>query len=235
MNGVLKKMTIEQKKKMPPGVTGMTMSRLTVYTNWKFDQSVPQDAFVFHPPDDAQLVADFAPPQPPSPLLGKPAPDFTLSNLDGKSVPLSSLRGHIVVLDFWATWCGPCVATLPTVIKVTSSLQDKGVVFYGINLKENADAIRKFQAGKSLAFPVLLDSDGKIADLYKAKAIPQSVLIDKDGKIQAVHVGYSPTLKGILTQQLTDMLAGKNLVSAPAAASAPAPASPTASMPSSPR
>lgn len=215
LSASLKAMTAEQKKKLPPGFSSMTMNRTTTYANWKFDQPVAAETFQFHPPADAVLVTEFVT-QPPHPLVRKPAPDFTLNDLAGKPVQLSSLHGKIVVLDFWATWCGPCVATLPVVTKVASSFADKGVVFYAVNLKENADTIRKFQTEKSLTFPTLLDSDGKVANLYMAKSIPQTVVIDKDGKIQAVHVGYSPSAKQTLTRQLTDLIAGRQLTAPPA-------------------
>jgi peroxiredoxin len=146
-------------------------------------------------------------------------------------VPLKSLRGKIVVLDFWATWCGPCGMSLPLVTDATSAFKDKGVVFYAVNEKEDAAAIRKFQADKNLTFPVLLDSDGTAGGLYKANAIPETVLIDKNGKIAAVHVGYDPNVKEKLTSQLTDLLAGKAISATPANPSAPPPATPAPSTP----
>jgi thiol-disulfide isomerase/thioredoxin len=218
MSAALKGLSAEQKKKMPPGMDQMKMVRTTVYTHWQIDQPVAAATFQFQPPPGAQLVDEFFTP-PPHPLVGKMAPDFQLNDLDGHPVSLASLRGKIVVLDFWATWCGPCVASLPLVSSVAESLKDKGVVFYAANLKETADKVRQFQTEKTLVFPVLLDADGKVSDLYQAKAIPETVLIDKTGKIQAVHVGYDAGIRKKLTAQLNDMLAGKDL-----AASAPAPA-----------
>jgi thiol-disulfide isomerase/thioredoxin len=210
---------------MPPGIDSMTMSRVNVYSAWQIDQPIAATAFQFQPPMGAQLVDAFFTP-PPHPLVGKMAPAFQLNDLEGHPVSLASLRGKIVVLDFWATWCGPCVASLPLVSSVADSFKDKGVVFYAANLKETAGQVRQFQTEKTLIFPVLLDADGKVADLYQAKAIPETVLIDQTGKIQAVHVGYDPGIRKKLTGQLNDMLAGKNLASTAAAPAVAAPAGP---------
>ncbi len=215
MSATLRRLTPEQKKSLPANanVNSMTMNRLTTFSNWKFDQPLAPDTFIFHAPPDAQLTTEFFP-RPTHALVGKPAPAFTATTLDGKDVSLASLRGKVVVLDFWATWCGPCVASLPNVTQVTASLRDRGVVFYAVNDKENAADITAFQKGKGLAFPVLLDPDGKVNKSYLANSIPQTVLIDKHGRIQAVHVGYDPNMKQVLSQQLTDLLAGKDLAAA---------------------
>jgi peroxiredoxin len=210
MKESLRQLTAEQRKKLPPGTADMSMVRTTVFNNWKVNPSIEASAFQFQPPPDAQLVPEFVTP-PPHPLTGKSAPDFELNDLDGKPVKLSALRGKIVVLDFWATWCGPCVASLPMELPIAASFKDKGVLFYGVNMMEKADTIRQFQQAKSLPFPVLLDTKGDVAHLYAATSIPQLVLIDKDGKIQAVHVGYQANIKKVLTRQLNDMLAGKDL------------------------
>jgi thiol-disulfide isomerase/thioredoxin len=225
MGAALKNLSAAQKSKMPPGIDSMTMSRVNVYSAWQIDQPIAATAFQFQPPMGAQLVDAFFTP-PPHPLVGKMAPAFQLNDLEGHPVSLASLRGKIVVLDFWATWCGPCVASLPLVSSVADSFKDKGVVFYAANLKETAGQVRQFQTEKTLIFPVLLDADGKVADLYQAKAIPETVLIDQTGKIQAVHVGYDPGIRKKLTGQLNDMLAGKNLASTAAAPAVAAPAGP---------
>lgn len=220
MKNTFKVISEEQKKKMPAGFDTMSMSRTNTFSNWKINQSIAADEFQFKPPLGAQLVDDLFPhkAEPPHPLIGKPAPDFELAGLDGKTVKLSSLKGKIVVLDFWATWCGPCVAALPIVSEVTSSFKDRGVVFYAVNLGQKAEDIAAFQKEKDIVFPVLLDAKEDIAKLYLAKAIPQTVLIDKSGKIQAVHIGFQANLKKELTQQLGDMVAGKDISVSPAPA-----------------
>jgi thiol-disulfide isomerase/thioredoxin len=104
----------------------------------------------------------------------------------------------VVVVDFWATWCEPCVASLPMVTAATDARKAQGVVFLGINDKETTDVIRAFQKEKALDFTVLRDTDGQV---------------------EAVHVGYDPNMKSKLGRQLDDILAGKSLLDATAAAS----------------
>lgn len=216
MANVMKAISPEQKKKMPPGMESMTMTRTSTYAKWQVNPTLATSAFQFQPPPEAQRVDEFFT-RPPHPLVGKMAPDFHLNDLAGKTVTLSSLRGKVVVLDFWATWCPPCVASLPVVTAVTGDRQAQGVVFFAINQKESADQARNFQKEKNLDFPVLLDSDGKVGELYQAHAIPESVVIDQEGKIEAVHVGYDANLKGKLGRQLDDLIAGKSLLKPDAA------------------
>jgi len=129
-------------------------------------------------------------PKPPAADKGNPAPDFTLTTLDESTFTLSSLKGKVVVLDFWATWCGPCVRALPTVTSVTADYADKGVVFAAVNLREKPERVRKFMADKEWSFNVPMDTDGSIAQAYGVTGIPHSVIIDKQGIIRHIHVGF---------------------------------------------
>jgi peroxiredoxin len=148
------------------------------------------------------------------PLVGKIAAEFQLSDLEGKVVKLSDLHGKVVVLDFWRTQCPPCIAGLPVVTKVTAARKSQGVVFYAINLNEAADAVRAFQKRRDLAFPVLLDSDRKVADLYQVDGVPVSFLIDPSGRIEAVDFGYKPDREVKLSREIDTLLAGKSLLTA---------------------
>jgi len=143
--------------------------------------------------------------EPEHPTLGMAAPDFSLKTLrTDKTVTLESLRGKVVVLDFWATWCGPCVAGLPTMQKVTDAFKDRGVVFYGIDLLEPAARVQSFVDKKKWTFSVLLDEKGEVAKQYKVNGIPHSIVIGKDGKILNVHVGFGGA--EVLEKQLTEEL-----------------------------
>lgn len=128
---------------------------------------------------------------PAHPTADMPAPDFTLTTLDGsEEISLSSLKGKVVVLDFWATWCAPCVAGLPTVDEVTKRYADKGVVFYAVDVREKPERVSKFMKKKGWDFPVLLDSEGTAGKAFDVGGIPHSVVIDRDGIIRHVHIGF---------------------------------------------
>jgi peroxiredoxin len=155
------------------------------------------------------------------PLLGKEAPAAKLPLLDGGQFDLASQKGrHVVVLDFWATWCVPCVEALPVLVKVTNQYADKGVKLYAVNQQETENTIRAFLKKHKLAVSVVLDPDSKFSDAYGVDIIPQTVIIDKKGVVQAVHIGYEPGVGKQLSEQLDAVLAGKQL--APPAKNTPA-------------
>jgi thiol-disulfide isomerase/thioredoxin len=147
-----------------------------------------------------------------SPLVGKPAPDINLPLAEKGKFQLKDHRDKdVVMIDFWATWCGPCVRELPVLTEVADKYKDKGVVFYAVNLRETPDEIKKFQEKKKLKFTAALDSEGTIGDAYKVEGIPMLVLVDKKGIVQSVHLGYNPSIKATLTKEIDALLAGKDL------------------------
>lgn len=125
-------------------------------------------------------------------LVAQPAPDFTLPDLAGNSVTLSKLNGSVVVLDFWASWCGPCVVSLPRLDKIHQDYAKKGLKICAINLRESKKEAADFVAANNLTLPVLLDADGSVAKLYRVEGIPQTVIIGKDGLVKKVIVGFDP-------------------------------------------
>ncbi len=143
---------------------------------------------------------------------GAPAPDFTLPLLgDGRSFSLASQRGKVVVLDFWATWCPPCVKGLPTMSKVTGEYADRGVVFVAVDLQEDADHVAEFMKSKGWSFTVALDGDGEVSDLFGVSGIPHSVIIDKKGVVRHVHVGFGDAAEAEarLRKELDGLIAEK--------------------------
>ena len=142
----------------------------------------------------------------------KPAFDFTLSTLKGDSVQLSKLRGKVVMLDFWATWCGPCVSKLPNLAKLYKKYENNpGVVFFGIDTNEPASTIKPFMEKNNYSFNVLLGNLTSISKIYGVDAIPVKFLIDRNGKIQFKHIGGGPDPKVIddLSREIDELLALK--------------------------
>jgi len=187
---------------------------------WRLDSELEPAMFTFKPPADAKqyeslqaYAQSLAEEITGHPLVGKPAPDFTAELLDGTPWKLSQQQGKVVVLDFWATWCGPCIEAMPVIAEVTESFAEQDVVLYTINIGESAEEIQAFLQRLEIEVPVLLDPEAKLADTYAAEAIPQTVLIGKDGRIEAVHVGYSglDALKQELTGQLKTLADGGHL------------------------
>jgi len=203
-----------------PGLKGLKGRMTFSFTDWSVDEPLAESRFQFTPPEGAiklDLPQLSARGRKAHPLLGKPAPDFKLPLLEGGHAELAPHRGKdIVILDFWASWCGPCKVALPILVEVSKEYSDKGVVFYAVNLREEPKTVYRFLKEQELQCPVALDKDGKVGRLYNVTGIPQSVIIDKDGTVQVVHAGFSREFKQRLTAELDALLAGKNLAPATA-------------------
>jgi len=124
-----------------------------------------------------------------NPWIGKPAPDFQLSTLNGQPVSLSDLRGKPVLVNFWATWCLPCRGEMPYIQQIYDEWQAKGLVLLAINIGESPSQVAKFMQSQGLSLPVLLDGKGNIAVMYNVRAIPTTFFIDRDGIIKDMKVG----------------------------------------------
>ena len=131
----------------------------------------------------------------PTPIGKKPepAPDFTLKDSHGVNVKLSELRGKVVILDFWATWCGPCKATIPEMNKLYKKYQDKGVVILGISMDEDGwDVVNPFLTKVNFEYPVLLSEPDKMKGYEdRLDALPTAIIIDKEGKIRNTFEGIT--------------------------------------------
>src|SRR5688572_17400964 len=155
----------------------------------------------------AAIAQDDKPAADPQTLVGKAAPELNLDLLTGGKVKLSDHKNkHLVIIDFWATWCPPCVAELPWIDEVVKARADKGVVFYAINEEEDAKDIEQFVEGKNLAhLKIPLDKDGAASKAYLVEGLPQAVIIGKDGVVKSVHVGI--TSKEDFAKALDEVLA----------------------------
>jgi len=125
----------------------------------------------------------------PSAQVGKRAPDFQLPNLEGESVSLSDFQGKPVLLNFWATWCGPCRQEIPLIQGIFEERLDTGLVILTVNIGEAPSAVNNFMQSANFSFPVLLDTNQDVALEYNIRAIPTSFFINEDGIIQAIKVG----------------------------------------------
>ncbi|MCB9136642.1 MAG: redoxin domain-containing protein [Anaerolineales bacterium] len=123
-----------------------------------------------------------------APDKGKPAPDFTLENLDGEQVSLADLRGKVVLLNFWATWCGPCRIEMPT-LQSRHEKYPEQLALIAIDFDEPKENVAAFVKELGLTFPVLLDPGANIQDAYRVRGYPTSVFLDQEGVVQFVHIG----------------------------------------------
>jgi len=196
---LLREMTIDLTKQLQKRRADLNRAIVTIdYTQVAADQPIKDELFAWSPPAGAKDGAAMAAAQPQdapaaSNLEGKPAPQFKAEGLDGKPVSLADLKGHVVVLDFWATWCPPCRASLPHLDKLYQAVKDSGVVIYALNVGEDKATVEKFVKETSLGVPILLDPESKVGADYSANAIPETVVIGKDGTIKKVFVGFDPS------------------------------------------
>lgn len=119
-----------------------------------------------------------------------PAPNFTLKSLDGKNLKLSELAGNVVMINFWASWCAPCIQEMPLLNNIHKKYEPLGFTVLGVNVEENSDNARAFLADRAVDFPVLLDSKNLVTQLYDVIVMPTTVLVDRDGNMRFLHQGY---------------------------------------------
>jgi thiol-disulfide isomerase/thioredoxin len=167
----------------------------TVFPVVQLDEQEPEATFSFSPPPDAKLIASFPDPfartvevHPPE-FLGKPAPEIHFKR-EGKEIPLSSYRGKPVFVEFWATWCGPCVDLMPDLKKLYAETASKGLAWVSIDSDEDASASAKFVKDEKIPWPNYHDDDGTLGKAFGREAIPLGILIDSQGKVTFYSVGY---------------------------------------------
>ena len=124
----------------------------------------------------------------PEPAVGHPAPDFALTTLDGEPFTLSDADGMPVVLNFWATWCGPCRNELPALQDAAERYNDR-ILFVGVDQAEEADVVQSFVDEFGLTFPIPMDSDGAVGQRYNVRGLPTNFFIDSNGLIRNIWSG----------------------------------------------
>jgi peroxiredoxin len=122
--------------------------------------------------------------------VGQPAPDFTLKSMDGKNFNLTEQRGNIILINFWASWCGPCRKEMPLLQDLQEKYQDLGVQVWGINVEQENQAGKDFLANLELSFSIFFDETNKLSETYDVQAMPTNVLVDRDGIVRFVFRGF---------------------------------------------
>ncbi len=215
---LLRKLSFEGEKTTTDETGQVKVKKVSTsqFDEWKL-QDVPAQSFVFTPAADAKKVPTFIDEPYDPKLLGEPAPALIGKLLEGGTLDLAALRSkNVVLLEFWATWCGPCQKSMPIVSEIADVYRSKGVASYAVNLKEPSAKVKEFKAGTAaLTMPVVLDEDGKIAEAYRVQPIPMIVLIGKSGYVEALYLGLPNNLVGFkanLKAQLEALIEGKSLV-----------------------
>lgn len=139
--------------------------------------------------------------------VGSKAPDIDLTDLDGKVVKLSDLRGKVVLVDFWASWCAPCREELPVLEKLHQKYAAQGLVIVGVNADSERENMTKFLRRTKLTFRVVHDAERKVASRYAPPKMPSSYLIDKKGLVRYVHSGFKASDAPALENEIKTLLA----------------------------
>jgi peroxiredoxin len=143
----------------------------------------------------------------PAPIVGAPAPDFTLVDLNGNSVTLSDLQGQVVLINFWATWCGPCRLEMPAIEAEYVARKSQGFTVLAVDWDEPAADVRDFVESLELTFTVLLDPGSVVNDLYRVRGYPTTFFVNRDGYVDRQHIGFMTT--GQLATYLDDLGLGE--------------------------
>lgn len=151
------------------------------------------------PPEASEAVVNT-----PAPIANAPAPDFTLAALDGSQVRLSDLKGRVVLVNIWATWCPPCRAEMPTIQTVYEQYRDQGFTVLAVDQDEAPPIVAAFMNENKLTFPALLDAGNRVGWMYQATSLPSSFFIDKQGIIRTVYRGPMP--RSVIAETVEQLL-----------------------------
>ena len=135
-----------------------------------------------------------------------PAPDFTLKSNSGENIRLSELRGEVVLINFWASWCGPCRQEMPILSELHDRYKAMGFTVLAVNVEENTSDARKLLKDMPVSFPVLFDSDSTVSKQYEVVAMPSTVLVDRNGNMRYLHKGYKPGLENTYVEQVRALI-----------------------------
>src|ERR1035438_10028709 len=177
---------------MQMGGKDIEMNQKVVKKGLKIDQPLAEAMFTFTPPPDAKEVKELNlfGMAAKSDLTGKPAPAFEVRTIGGEAFSLSKLKGKPVLLDFWATWCGPCRKSMPAVEKMYQDFKEQGLVVLAVDAGEERATVEEFLKKTPMPYPVALSGESSITESYHVGAFPTFVMIGRQGKIAAHLIGY---------------------------------------------
>ncbi|PPE70288.1 TlpA family protein disulfide reductase [Caldimonas thermodepolymerans] len=138
--------------------------------------------------------------------LQSPAPDFTLRAMQGGNLRLKEQVGQVVMINFWATWCGPCREEMPHLNRLYEKYRNSGFVVLAVNIDDDARQAESMAARLGLKFPVLLDTAKQVSKLYDLKAMPSTVMVDRDGRVRYLHRGYLSGYEQTYEKQIRELL-----------------------------
>ena len=128
----------------------------------------------------------------PTATAAKAAPDFALTLSDGRKLTLAQLRGQVVMINFWASWCGPCRTEMPLLDAMYKKYKALGFTLVAVNVEPNSKEAQAFLHDVPVSFPIAFDNDSKLTKLFDVQGMPSSVIIDRKGNARVVHKGYRP-------------------------------------------
>jgi peroxiredoxin len=139
-------------------------------------------------------------------MEGQMAPDFVLKSSSGENLRLSEYRGDVVMINFWATWCGPCRQEMPLLDELYARYQRVGFNLLGVNIDDDSQRAMRMVDDLGIRFPVLFDERKEVSELYNVEAMPATILVDREGNIRYVHHGYKPGYEDRYLDQIRSLL-----------------------------
>lgn len=134
------------------------------------------------------------------------APDFTLKSASGENLRLSELRGEVVMINFWASWCAPCRQEMPLLDELYNQYHPLGFTILGVNVEEDSAKAKQMLQENPVNFPVVFDNKSAVSKLYDVVAMPSTVLVDRDGNVRYLHRGYKPGYEEAYQQQVRELI-----------------------------
>ncbi|HET8800231.1 MAG TPA: TlpA disulfide reductase family protein [Marinobacter sp.] len=138
--------------------------------------------------------------------INVPAPDFTLESRSGENLRLEDHRGEVVMLNFWASWCGPCRQEMPLMDDLYAQYKDLGFTILAVNVDENREEAHRFLDSVPVDYPILYDPESTVSELYEVQAMPTTVMIDRDGNARYVHYGFQSGYEDDYEAQIRELV-----------------------------